>query len=390
MKAGDVWRTLALIASVGLGCEVDGPMESASTDTEFQGALSSSGARGRQIFRFETFGNERFWTDTLRLHEGVQNVDPITALQVGLKVDADRLPPGLLASADLDDPATTVELLRRDAVLGVRAKVTNGVITQIGITCAFCHSTVDNSAGEGIGKRLDGWPNGDLDVGAIVALSPVVQEDAALLAVLNTWEPGFYDPYFNQDGLNHPVVIPPAYGLQDVPLETYTGEGPISYWNAYVAVTQMHGQGNFSQPLLGISIVNSPDLVTQRLPNLLAYQLSLEKPPPPNGSFDSEAAAEGALVFASACASCHVPPTFTDAPNLHDANETDVDPLYATRGTTGQYRATPLRALWQHPPYFHDGSAQTLEEVVDHYIAALGLSLSAADEENLVEYLKSL
>ncbi|HET6362328.1 MAG TPA: hypothetical protein VFH11_09725, partial [Gemmatimonadota bacterium] len=181
-------------------------MESASTDTEFQGALSSSGARGRQIFRFETFGNERFWTDTLRLHEGVQNVDPITALQVGLKVDADRLPPGLLASADLDDPATTVELLRRDAVLGVRAKVTNGVITQIGITCAFCHSTVDNSAGEGIGKRLDGWPNGDLDVGAIVALSPVVQEDAALLAVLNTWEPGFYDPYFNQDGLNHPVV----------------------------------------------------------------------------------------------------------------------------------------------------------------------------------------
>ena len=383
-------RIAALAVLLLAACELDDPVgtDSPLSDTERHAPAGS--AAGMQVFRFETFGNERFWTDSLLLHEAIQNVDPITALSVGLKVDSERLPPGFLASADLDDPATTVELLRRDAILGVRAKVDEGLIVRLGITCAFCHSVVDNSAGEGIGRRLDGWPNRDLQVGTIVALSSVVQEDAALLAVLTSWLPGFYDPYFNHDGINHPVLIPPAYGLQDVPLETYTGEGPISYWNAYVAVTQMHGQGDFSQPLLGISIDNNPDLVTQKLPLLLAYQLSLLAPPPPEGFFDADAAEAGQAVFAEVCASCHVPPTFTDAPTLHDADETDIDPLYATRGTTGQYRATPLRALWQHAPYFHDGSEATLEDVVDHYEAALGFSLSTEDRNNLIEYLKSL
>lgn len=382
--------TLALLSLVLSACQSEGPL---SSDSEIPGAgrdVDAAAAKGREVFRYETFGNERFWTDTLRLHTAIQTVDPLTALSVGLKVDADRLPPGLLLSADLTDPATTVELLRRDAVLGVRARVSGGEIQRIGITCALCHSTVDNSAGAGIGRRLDGWPNGDLDVGAIVALSPELQDDPEVLAVLTSWGPGFYDPYFNQDGINHPVVIPPAYGLQGVPLETYTGEGPISYWNAYVAVTQMHGQGDFSQPLLGIHIQNSPDLVTHRLPLLLAYQLSLPAPPPPPGSFDVAAAADGQAVFATACASCHVPPTFTDAPTLHDFSETGMDPLYATRGTTGRYRATPLRALWQHPPYFHDGSASTLEDVVEHYNSILGLGLSPDQMSDLVEYLKSL
>jgi mono/diheme cytochrome c family protein len=382
--------TLALLSLVLAACQSEGPLES---DSEIIGSdrdVDGAAAKGQQVFRYETFGNERFWTDTLQLHTAIQTVDPLTALSVGLKVDADRLPPGFLLSADLTDPATTVELLRRDAVLGVRARVSGGEIQRIGITCALCHSTVDNSAGAGIGRRLDGWPNSDLDVGAIVALSPELQDDPGVLAVLTSWGPGFYDPYFNQDGINHPVVIPPAYGLQGVPLETYTGEGPISYWNAYVAVTQMHGQGDFSQPLLGIDIQNSPDLVTHRLPLLLAYQLSLPAPPPPPGSFDDAAAAAGQSVFATACASCHVPPTFTDAPTLHDFSETGVDPLYATRGTTGQYRATPLRALWQHPPYFHDGSAPTLEDVVEHYDLFLGLGLSPDQRSDLVEYLKSL
>ncbi|HJU87063.1 MAG TPA: c-type cytochrome [Gemmatimonadota bacterium] len=382
-RVGKVGAIVGIV--VAAGCQFEGPVQS---DSDFDREIAFGATSGQQVFRFETFGNERFWTDTLRLHEAIQTVDPVTALSVGLKVDSDRLPPGFLANADLSDPATTVELLRRDAILGVRAKVDEGVIQRLGITCAFCHSTVDNASG--IGRRLDGWPNSDLDVGAIVALSSVVQKDAALLAVLNTWEPGFYDPYFNQDGLNHPVVIPPAYGLQGVPLETYTGEGPISYWNAYVAVTQMHGQGDFSQPLLGISIDNSPDLVTRRLPLLLAYQLSLPAPPPPPGSFDEAAAQDGQAVFAEACASCHVPPTFTDAPNLHAPGDTDMDGTYAARTTTGQYRATPLRALWQHPPYFHDGSAETLGDVVDHYVTALGLTLSTDEREDLIEYLKSL
>ncbi|HET9332058.1 MAG TPA: hypothetical protein VFQ21_00590 [Gemmatimonadota bacterium] len=383
-------KAAAIIPAVVLaGCQLEGPFGSGSSFSGPERDVASA-ASGQQVFRYETFGNERFWTDTLRLHAAIQTVDPLTALSVGLKVDADRLPPGFLQSADLTDPATTVELLRRDAVLGVRAQVAGGEIRRLGITCAFCHSTVDNSVGEGIGRRLDGWPNGDLDVGRIVALSPELQDDPEVLSVLTSWGPGFYDPYFNQDGLNDPVVIPPAYGLQGIPLETYTGEGPISYWNAYVAVTQMHGQGDFRQPLLGISIQNSPDLVTHRLPLLLAYQLSLPAPPPPDGSFDADAAADGEAVFAAACASCHVPPTFTDAPTLHAAGETGVDPVYATRGTTGMYRATPLRALWQHSPYFHDGSAPTLEDVVEHYESVLPLFLSPDEKHDLVEFLKSL
>lgn len=375
------------------GCTVDSPVDSpidAGTD-HGETALSPAAAKGRQVFRFDTYGNERFWTDTLEMHQVIQtSVDPLTALEVGLKVDSKRLPPRFLADADLTDPTTTVELLRRDAVLGLRAKVTGkGTIQEIGITCALCHSTVDNSVGAGIGNRLDGWPNVDLDVGRILSLSPFLQ-DPAIQMVLTSWGPGFYDPYWNHDGINAPVVIPPAFGLQGVPLETYTGEGPISYWNAYVAVTQMHGQGSFSEPLLGINIVNRPDLVTQKLPILLAYQLSLQTPPPPPGSFDPQAAAAGQEVFSTACASCHVPPMFTDAPTLHDASETGVDPLYATRGKTGKYRSSPLRALWQHPPYFHDGSAETLEDVVNHYDDALGLGLTESQKADLVEYLKSL
>jgi hypothetical protein len=352
-------------------------------------------AQGRYIFRHWTFGDESFWTDTLHLNQVVETaVSPATALAVGLKVDAERLPPGFLASADLTSPATTVELLRRDAVVGLEADVTaDQHIKSLGITCALCHSTVDNSVTGGVGRRLDGWPNRDLNVGAIVALSPALP--AAVKAVFNSWGRGKYDAEFNRDGINNPVVLPPAFGLRGVALETYTGEGPVTYWNNYVAVTQMHGHGSFSDPVLGIAIQQTPDRVTPHLPVLRAYQLSLNTPPPPSGSFDPDAAARGQAVFntTARCASCHLPTmAFTDVNLgiLHAPAETGMDPVRASRLKNHRYRTTPLRALWQHPPYFHDGSAATLRDVVDHYDHVLGLGLSMKQKADLVEYLKSL
>ncbi len=349
-------------------------------------------AEGQRIFRLDTFGDEPFWTDTLHLNEVVEHsVDPTTALSVGLKVDADALPPGILGQVDLKSPATTVALLKMNAVVGVHADVdADNHITRLGITCAFCHSTVDNSLAHGIGHRKDGWPNHDLNVGAIIALSPVLP--AAAKAVYNSWGPGMFDPRFNVDGLSTPLSIPPAYGLAAVHNETYTAEGPISYWNAYVAVVEMHGQGSFSDPRLGISITRSPDLVGPKLAALRAYQHSIAAPSPPEGSFDRAAAERGRQVFDASCASCHVGGSGTDnnAGTLHTPAETGMDGRYAARTANKAYRTTPLRALWQHAPYFHDGSAKTLEDVVAHYDAARHLGLSERQRRDLVEYLKSL
>ena len=359
------------------------------------GARLDVPARGQYIFRHWTFGDEPFWTDTLHLNEVVETaVSPATALAVGLKVDAERLPPGFLGSADLTSPATTVELLRRDAVVGVEAVVTaDQHIKSLGITCALCHSTVDNAVTAGVGRRLDGLPNRDLNVGAIVALSPVLPP--AVRAVFNSWGPGKYDAEFNRDGLNNPVVIPPALGLQGVALETYTGEGPVTYWNNYVAVTQMHGHGSFSDAVLGINIQQTPDRVTPVLPVLRAYQLSLNTPPPREGSFDPAAAERGKQLFdaTARCATCHIPSlAFTDVNLgiLHEPSETGMDPVRAMRLKNHKYRTTPLRALGQHPPYFHDGSAATLLDVVEHYDRFFGVGLSPQEKKDLVEYLKSL
>lgn len=358
---------------------------------------------GRQIFRYDTFGDEAYWTDTLRMHEVVESaVSPRTALAVGLKVDVDALPASVrqaiaAGDVDLDDPATTLALLQLNAVLGLQGEVEtiDGMprLTRLGVTCALCHSTVDNSFAPGIGRRMDGRANRDLNVGAIVALSPAIPEE--LRGILNGWGPGHYDPRINFDGLNTPILIPPAYGLRDVALETYTGEGPVSYWNAYVAVTQMHGQGSFSDPRLGVSIVRSPDLVTPKLEALAEYQFSLEPPLPPAGSFDSAAAVRGKIVFTgqAQCAACHDPfSSFTDVNRgrLHEAAETGMDPAYAERTTTGRYRTTPLRGAWQRQPYFHDGSAPTLAAVVDHYDRVRNLRLSQSQKADLIEYLKSL
>jgi mono/diheme cytochrome c family protein len=359
-------------------------------------------AEGREIFRHDTFGDEQYWTDTLRMHEVVQAaVSPAVALSVGLKVDADALPAEVQSAiaagqVDLNSPATTVTLLKLNAVVGLHGQVETvagrDTLVRLGITCALCHSTVDNSFAPGIGKRLDGHANVDLNPGAIVALSPAVS--AALKQTLNSWGPGRYDPRINIDGKNTPIVLPPAYGLRGVEKETFTAEGPVSYWNAYVAVTQMHGQGTFRDPRLGIDIVQTPDLVTPKLPALRAYQLSLEAPRPAPGSFDAAAAERGRLVFAGAgaCATCHAGSRFTDVNEgrLHAPAETGMDPAYAERTTTKKYRTTPLRGLLQHPPYFHDGSAATLLDVVEHYDRVRSLRLTDAQKRDLVEYLKTL
>ncbi|MEP6608010.1 MAG: c-type cytochrome [Burkholderiaceae bacterium] len=283
-------------------------------------------------------------------------------------------------------------MLRQNAVVGVQATFDNdGRLARVGITCALCHSTVDNALLTGIGHRLDGWPNRDLNVGAIIALSPAITEQQK--AVYRSWGPGKYDPRFNIDGKNTPLVLPPAYGLAKIDNETYTGEGPISYWNAYVAVTQMHGQGTFSDPRLNIDVKHAPDLVTPKLPALRAYQLSLSAPVPPAGSVDLAAAQRGRAVFERACVMCHVGGTGTDNSNggkIHAPSETGVDGAYAARTVNKGYRATPLRALWQHPPYFHDGSAATLADVVAHYNRVRALDLTAQQQIELVEYLKSL
>jgi Cytochrome c len=359
-------------------------------------------AEGQEIFRFDTFGDEQLWTDRLRMHEVIESsIDPQTALQLGLKIDVDALPPEVIAAiqlgaVDFTDPATTVELIRLNAVVGVVGTVEEvdgqNRLTKVGITCALCHSTVDDSFMPSFGHRLDGWPNLQLDPGKIIAASPAVP--AAQKDVYTSWGPGKYDPRFNIDGLSTPLVLPPAYGLAGVSKETFTGEGPISYWNNYVAVTQMGGQGSFRDRRLHINIVQTPDLVKPKLPALRDYQLSLEAPPPPAGSFDPAASERGKVVFhkQGTCAKCHIPPLYTDVNRgrLHAPAETGMDNAYALRTTTKKYRTTPLRALWQHPPYFHDGSAATLQAVVDHYDEHLKLGLTEQQKADLVEFLKSL
>ena len=384
-----LWLVLAVLAGCASRTAQEEPTGSGPSRDDMS---PQTVAEGQRIFRFDTFGDEQFWTDTLRLHEVVEkNVDPTTALGVGLKVDADVLPPGILQQVDLKSPATTVALLKMNAVVGVQAEIdANNHIRRLGITCALCHSTVDNSVMPGIGHRKDGWPNRDLNVGAIIALSPALT--AAQKAVYSSWGPGKYDPRFNIDGKNTPLVLPPAYGLAQVKNETYTAEGPISYWNAYVAVTQMHGHGNFSDPRLGIHIVQTPDMVGSKLAALRAYQHSLPAPTAPSGSFDVAAATRGRTVFGASCARCHAGVTGTDnnAGTLHAPSETGMNAAYAERTANKAYRTTPLRALWQHAPYFHDGSAATLEAVVEHYDRVRQLHLSAEQKADLVQFLKSL
>ncbi|HTI65177.1 MAG TPA: hypothetical protein VL524_16745 [Gemmatimonadaceae bacterium] len=401
----NAWLSIAMTAVVA-GCTSDRPIapKPDGPASVSRGPLNPALiSQGKEIFRFDTYDDETFWTDTLRMHEVIRtSVSPTTALSVGLKVDVDALPASVKmalqnGTIDLNDPATTVALLKLGAVVGVIGHVdANNVLTGVGVTCALCHSTVDNSFAQNIGHRLDGWPNRTLNVGAIIALSPALT--AAQRAVYNSWGPGKYDPRFNIDGQNIPAVIPPAFGLRNVDREIYTGDDTISYWNDYVAVTQMHGHGRFVDPRIGVSVNNPPELVAPKLAALRTYQFSLQTPAPVPGTFDADAARRGRQVFnaVAGCAGCHVGSVYTDVNQgvLHTPAEDGQDPAYALRSVTKLYRTTPLRGLWHPPqltgPYFHDGHALTLGAVVDHYVQLQGLTLTPRQRMDLIEYLKTL
>src|SRR5262245_39745068 len=393
---------------------------------------------GKKTFRYETFGSEAFWGDALQLHKAIAGeknggvgpgVSPKTALSVGLKVDADALPSALktqlqAGKVNLDDPATTIALLKLNAVVGVTAFANpNGNVESMGIQCALCPSTVDNSFAPGIGKRLDGWPNRDLNVGAIVSLAPNLKPFTDLLGVdvetvkkvLASWGPGRYDAELDKDGKalrpdgkQAGTLIPPAFGLAGVDLATWTGFGSVTYWNAYVGVTQMHGPGTFfdtrfnnkdQYPVAAKSgswnTRANPDKVTAKLAALHFYQLSLPAPKAPAGSYDKAAFDRGKAIFEGAgqCATCHVPPLYTEpGHNLHAPSEIGIDSFQADRSPTHMYRTAPLAGLWAHQKggFYHDGRFATLFDVVNHYDAHLKLNLNAAQKSDLVEFLKGI
>lgn len=395
---------------------------------------------GRETFRYDTFGDEEFWGGTLKLHEAIAGaanggvgagLSPKAALDLGLKVDSQSLSEPITrglnsGTLDLDDPANTLALLRADAVVGVTGFFdAQQELTSIGIQCAFCHSTVDDSFAPGIGRRLDGWANRDLDVGAIVALAPDLSAFATLLGVsqddvrtvLKGWGPGKFDAELILDGKTQnpaggsaATLIPPAYGLAGVNLHTWTGWGSLPHWNAFVAVLEMHGKGNFFDPRLddaaqfpiaaanGFGHVTVPadeDRVTGKLAGLHAYQLALLAPEPPAGSFDPDAAARGDELFQgkAQCASCHVEPMFTEPGwNLHDGSDIGIDNFQADRSPDRKYRTAPLKGLWAHQKggFFHDGRFATLDDVVNHYDQFFNLGLTASEKADLVQYLLSI
>jgi hypothetical protein len=393
---------------------------------------------GQRVFRNDTFGSEAFWGDKLQLHRAIlgekqggvgPGLSPRAALKLGLKVDQGEMPEAAIemirsASTDLDKPETTLALLKANAVVGVTGIFKGNELTSIGIQCALCHSTVDDSFSPGIGRRLDGWPNRDLDIGAIVALAPNLKAYADLLgldepklkAILTSWGPGKYDAEVNHDGKafrpdgkSGATLLPAAFGLAGVNLHTYTGGwGNVTYWNAYVANTQMRGKGTFFDPRLNDgkkyplavklgdhNMRNTPDLVSSKLAALQVYQLALPAPRPPAGSWDPKAAERGAQVFGTTarCSTCHVPPLYTEPGwNLHSPEEIGIDDFQAMRSPDGKYRTTPLRGLFARTKggFYHDGRFADLAAVVDHYDRHFKLGLTAEQKRDLIEFLKSL
>jgi hypothetical protein len=437
LSLGALWLPLALSfnpATTGTA----GPAQHHDSDGAVFEDAENMVRDGRHTFRLDTFGDEEFWGDTLRLNEAIAGaanggvgpgLSPIEALAAGLKVDQEALSPGYLnqiahGHVDLHDPAVTLELLRRNAVVGVTGFFDpHDHLASIGIQCAMCHSTVDDAFAPGIGRRLDGWANRDLDVGAIVNLSPDLSSVAGLLGVseptvrhvLSSWGPGKFDAAllldgkaFSPSGTSGATLIPPAFGLAGVNLHTWTGWGSVTHWNAFVANIEMHGKGTFFDSRLDDAtqfpvaaanalghIHHAPDLVTSKLPALHFYQLALLAPPPPEGSFDPQAAERGHGVFVgqARCATCHVEPLFTEPGwNLHRPEEIGIDDFQASRSPDRRYRTTPLKGLWTHVRggFYHDGRFATLGQVVDHYDQFFALGLSTQSKSDLVQYLLSL
>ena len=428
---------LALTLTGRLGAQSNATfVRPGSFDEVIQNTSGEFFRQGQQIFRFDTFGDERFWSDTLRLHQAVagaanggvgNGVSPAAALAAGLKVDVDMVPQAILSgiqsgAVNLNDPANTLALINARAVVGVMP-APNG---RVGFTCALCHSTVDNSFAPGVGSRLDGWPNRDLNVGAIVAMAPDLSAIASLLQidqatvrnVLMSWGPGKFDAElfldgkaFRPDGKTAATLIPPAYGLAGVNLHTYTGWGGVPYWNAFVGNLELHGSGVFYDPRLndatkfpvaaraGFGNVRPAagvdDGITSRLPALHYYQLSIPAPAAPAGSFIQRSADSGQALFngRARCSTCHVPPLFTEPGwGMHTAEEIGIDDFQARRSPDNRYRTTPLKGAWSRAKggYYHDGRFATLRAVVEHYDRVFGLRLSETEMNDLVEYLKSL
>jgi len=394
---------------------------------------------GRRVFRYETFGDEAFWGDTLKLHQAIAGaklggvgpgVSPKTALSVGLKVDVEAVPAAVAAAlkagkVDLDDPASTLVLLKANAVVGITGRfAANGQLSSMGVQCAFCHSTVDDSFAPGIGRRLDGWANRDLNVGAIVSLAPDLSAYTTLLGVdeptvkkvLASWGPGKFDALLNLDGKAFrpdgkaaATLIPPAFGMAGVNQHTWTGGwGNVTYWNAYVANLELNGRGNFldarlddveQYPVAAKAKLghkrNTPDMVSKHLPALEFYQLALPVPEPRPGSFDQASATRGQSTFngKAQCSTCHVPPMFTEPGwNTHKGSEIGIDDFQADRSPDRSYRTAPLRGLMTHAKggFYHDGRFADLIAVVEHYNQFLKLRLTDAERRDLIEYLKSL
>lgn len=394
--------------------------------------------KGMQTFRFDTFGDEAWWGDALHLHQAIEGVkfggigagiSPAAALSLGLKVDLDALPQSLvqqiqLGNGNLNDPGVTLALLKLNAVVGVTGHFNpDGSLKSVGIQCALCHSTVDNALAPGIGHRLDGWANRDLNVGAIIAAAPNVQPIADLLStdqatvrkVLNTWGPGKFDAEllldgkaFRPDGKSAATLIPPAFGLAGINLHTWTGWGSVPHWNALVANLEMRGKGDFYDPRLDDAaqfpiaaanhfghMRNTPDLISGKLPALHLYQLSIPAPAPLSSSFDHKAADRGRELFIgkAQCSTCHVLPAFTEPGwNMHKASELCVDDFQANRAPDHAYRTTPLSGLWTHGRggFYHDGRFASLADVVNHYDTCFSLGLTTQEQGDVVEYMKSL
>jgi len=433
IAVGAVAGAVVVVAVLGLTAHDPNPF-----DVRIRRHADDLFERGRRIFRFDTFGDEAFWGGTLRLHEAVEGarfggvgdgLSPSAALSLGLKVDAEALPAATLAAiragrVNLDDPAVTLSLLDANAVVGLTAtRGRDGGLVSIGIQCALCHSTVDDSAAPGIGRRLDGWPNRDLNIGAIVALAPdlsavadLLQTDQATVrTVLRSWGPGKFDAElfldgkaFRPDGTTAATLIPAAFGLAGVNLHTYTGWGNVSHWNAFVANLEMHGQGTFVDARLDdpvkfpvaaragfADVRNDPDLITSKLPALQFYQLAIPAPVPSRAGLDPQSLRAGKELFngSARCATCHVPPIFTEPGwNMHTAAEIGIDDFQSSRSPDERYRTTPLAGLFtrQKGGFYHDGRFRDLRAVVDHYDRTFNLNLSEADKKNLVEYLRSL
>ncbi len=434
------------LVSIMAACAITPPQSGASAQETPAGMSDSSNMQhalrmieeGRQIFRYDTFGSEAFWGDKLQLHNAIAGeknggvgpgVSPKTALSVGLKVDADVIPAALAAQIkageiDFDDPATTIALLKLNAVVGVTAFANpDGSVRSMGIQCALCHSTVDDSFAPGIGKRLDGWANRDLNVGAFVSLAPDLShfttalgvDKATVKKVLASWGPGRYDAELDKDGKamrpdgkQAGTLLPPAFGLAGVNLSTWTGFGSVTYWNAYVAGTQMHGAATFFDPRFNNAeqypvaaktgsgnTRSTPDRTTGKLAALHFYQLSIPAPKAPAGSYDAAAFERGKALFAgqAQCATCHVPPLYTEpGHNLHTPEEIGIDSFQADRSPTHMYRTAPLAGLWTHQKggFYHDGRFASLMEVVNHYDGHFKLNLSPANKTDLVEFLKGI